>query len=115
MKLLQKTKCVNQEDKIILDKIARIIRKYLPNAKIIFYGSRARGEGEENSDYDILVITPTKVDWKQEKCVRDKISEISVNNEILISVIFMSKSRWNHPICKGSPFYAEIREDGLIL
>jgi len=35
--------------------------------KIILFGSRARGDYREESDYDILIVTKEKLDWKKER------------------------------------------------
>ncbi len=32
--------------------------------KIILFGSRARGDYREDSDYDILVVVKEKIDWR---------------------------------------------------
>lgn len=42
-----------------LDRLVEILRPYGPQ-KIILFGSRARGEGDEQSDYDIVVIKRTE-------------------------------------------------------
>ena len=42
--------------------IIPIIIKYLPNVKIILYGSRARGDYREGSDIDIALDTGHKID-----------------------------------------------------
>ncbi|HMK33397.1 MAG TPA: nucleotidyltransferase domain-containing protein [Nitrosopumilaceae archaeon] len=39
-----------------------IIIKYLPDAKIILYGSRARGDFREGSDIDIALDVGHKID-----------------------------------------------------
>ncbi|MFH7904076.1 MAG: nucleotidyltransferase domain-containing protein [Candidatus Aenigmatarchaeota archaeon] len=35
--------------------------------KIILFGSRARGDYREDSDYDILIVTKKKLEWKKRK------------------------------------------------
>lgn len=42
--------------------IVPIIEKYAPNAKIILYGSRARGDAREGSDIDVALDTGKKID-----------------------------------------------------
>lgn len=44
------------------DIIMPIITKHAPNAKIILYGSRARGDFRENSDIDIALDMGKKMD-----------------------------------------------------
>jgi uncharacterized protein len=43
-------------DKYIQDILKKAIRTIAPEAKVILYGSRARGNAREDSDWDILVI-----------------------------------------------------------
>lgn len=42
--------------------IVPIINKYLPEAKIILYGSRARGDFHEGSDIDVALDLGCKID-----------------------------------------------------
>ncbi len=38
-------------------KVAKVIKKYYPDARIIFFGSRIRGDYLEDSDYDVIVVS----------------------------------------------------------
>jgi len=42
-----------------LEELVRILRRYEPE-RIILFGSRARGEADEHSDYDVIVIKRTQ-------------------------------------------------------
>ena len=54
----------------IQDTIKSTINSFLPDARILLFGSRARGDSAKNSDYDLLIITKetfaprTKIDWE---------------------------------------------------
>ncbi len=37
--------------------IKATVKSYLPESKILLFGSRARGEGDQESDYDLLIVT----------------------------------------------------------
>jgi predicted nucleotidyltransferase len=41
-----------------LDRIVRLLQRYEPE-RIILFGSRARGDADEHSDYDLIVIKHT--------------------------------------------------------
>ena len=48
--------------------ILKVAGKYgIEIEKIILFGSRARGDYKEDSDWDVLVITKEKTDWKTRK------------------------------------------------
>ncbi len=54
----------------IIDKIKSVVHSFLPGAKILLFGSYARGESGKGSDYDVLVITNEtfppieKINWR---------------------------------------------------
>jgi predicted nucleotidyltransferase len=47
-----------------LDKLVRLLQSYKPE-RIILFGSRARGEADEYSDYDLIVIKKTSRSFLQ--------------------------------------------------
>ena len=52
---------VEKETDRILRSVVRIITSdYGPVERIIFFGSRARGEGNRESDFDFIIIKETK-------------------------------------------------------
>ena len=50
----------------IHDTIRQTVQTCLPGSRILLFGSRARGDGDRHSDYDLLIITP-KTFTPQEK------------------------------------------------
>ena len=42
--------------------IVAIIREVLPDAKVILFGSRARGDFYADSDYDLAIISPSIIE-----------------------------------------------------
>lgn len=49
------------DEQWILDEVVHRLAEAFPIEKIILFGSRARGDTHEDSDYDFLVIMPTDV------------------------------------------------------
>ena len=53
----------------IYNKIKETVQACLPGSRVLLFGSRARGEQDIHSDYDLLVVTPTtlspqeKIEW----------------------------------------------------
>ena len=46
------------ESNVIYETIKQTINNYLPDARILLFGSHARGDNDSQSDYDLLIITP---------------------------------------------------------
>ena len=60
--------------------------------KIILFGSRARGEAREDSDYDILVITREKINRRRKHELATRISR-RIAKELLVPVDIVIRSR----------------------
>lgn len=55
--------------------IKSTVHAFLPNAQILLFGSRARGNNDKNSDYDLLVITPQSYEPRERIHWESKISK----------------------------------------
>ena len=42
----------------VYDIIKQTARSFLPDARVLLFGSYARGDNNKDSDYDLMVITP---------------------------------------------------------
>lgn len=54
------------------------INKIDPIAEVILYGSRARDESHEGSDWDLLILTNYSVDLKKESEFRDNLYDLEL-------------------------------------
>jgi len=75
------------------EKIKEIINKVFQEKgikleKIILFGSRARGDNKQNSDWDLLIIVSNKLDLEDKrkisKEIRIKLAEIFIPCDVLI-------------------------------
>ena len=82
-------------DKEILTQIKAAVQEVIPDAKVYLFGSRARGDWHEESDWDILVLTkekqPKKVKWQ----IHDKLFPYSVSIGALFQFIVAPEDDWN--------------------
>jgi predicted nucleotidyltransferase len=54
------------DDGVIEEAGRRILRAAPPGSRVILFGSHARGDADEHSDLDFLVIEPEVDDWGKE-------------------------------------------------
>jgi len=80
-------------DEVVLKKIKRSVLETAKENRveiyrIILFGSRARGDYREDSDWDILVITKEKLDrdkfWKLYTSMKRKLASLRVYGDLLI-------------------------------
>lgn len=103
-----------RKDKLI-SKIKTTINSTDPNAKIILFGSFARGENNPDSDIDLLILLDKeKITRDDEINIKYPLYDIEFDTGQIISPIVLSKSDWEkkHYI---TPFYKNIQKDGVVL
>ena len=100
------------------NKISRLIRRYIdtidPKAKVILYGSRARGDEHSDSDWDILILTDYPVDLATEKKFRDQLYDLELETGEPLSIFIYSKDEWQRKQ-RITPFYQNINKEGISL
>ena len=108
-------KIFNPVDKKIVRDIKEKILEVNPDAEIYLYGSRARGDIHEESDWDILILlNKDKVSRLEEKPFRDNVFDLQLEYGEDISIFALSKKEWieKHSI---TPFYKNVLEEGILL
>lgn len=104
-----------ENEEYIIQKIKNTVSVTNPTATIILFGSIARGESKENSDFDVLIlIDKKKVTRADEKKVKYPLYEIEFETGRIISPIVFSRTDWEvrH---KTTPFYENVTKDGIVL
>ena len=102
----------------ILDKFVSEVQKILGNRlkKIILYGSYARGDYNQNSDIDIMILTD--LNFEEIEKYRDEISDIAFDIElekgVIISPIIKNIDQYNARI-NIIPFYSNVQKEGVVL
>lgn len=104
-------------DTIILEfsqQVKQLLGKKL--AKVILYGSYARGDNRENSDVDIMVLTTLTDDEidKIETSLFDLAFDFQMKYGIDISVIVKNEGHFNHWL-GALPFYDNVKKEGIVL
>ena len=84
-------------------------------SKVIMYGSYARGDNNENSDVDIMVLTTLTEDEieKVETKIFDLAFEFQMEYGLDISVIVKNEEHFNHWL-GALPFYNNVEKEGVV-
>ena len=97
----------------ILKMIKRLVDKNAPLSEAYLYGSQARGDAEELSDWDILILLNTsEVSFDLEKDFLDKFYELELKTGEIFSPLIYSKENWNSNYPE-TPFYESIQREGI--
>jgi predicted nucleotidyltransferase len=82
--------------------------------EIILFGSKVRGEGDKESDIDILIVLKN-LSWEIKKSISELAAKENLKYNVLISTIRYDVKTWEAPVVKASPFGKSVREEGIWL
>jgi predicted nucleotidyltransferase len=104
----------NMESELI-GRIKRAINAIEPGAEVILYGSRARGDSQEYSDWDFLVLVDGEVDYKRAHQIRHQLHEIEWDTGEVLCAIVRNRRDWENPLNRVTSLAKNIRLEGVIL
>ena len=103
---------MNQKEKNIARRIRSGIGTIDPKAQVIIFGSRARGDAREGSDWDILILTNYPVTTEIERSFRNNLFELEIETGEVFSTFVYEKHIWNTKH-KVTPLYRNIKNEGV--
>jgi predicted nucleotidyltransferase len=102
-------------DKALLDRSRQAIRRIVPDAGIVLYGSRARGEANEYSDYDILVLVDQPVSIALKDQILSGIYPLELETGAMLTLVTYNRLQWESLPYKEMPFHKNVERDGVAL
>ena len=99
----------------LLEQVKQTVHEIEPDADIILYGSRARGDAHAESDWDFLILLDGPVDDERIDSVRHRLYEIEWDCGEVLSSIVRSRQEWDTPLHQVTPLSKAIREQGILI
>ena len=97
----------------LLERVKAAVQALEPEAEVILYGSRARGTARADSDWDFLILLPGPVDRMLEMQIKDRLYDIELETDMVLSSIVRSKQEWLSRQYEVMPLRQEIEKDGI--
>lgn len=102
-------------DRAALQEVAASLRAKLPIDKIILFGSKARGDGREDSDADLLILTVRELTSPQRKVLIDEIFQNELQRSVMISPMIVPATEWNEGVYIAMLLHSEVDRDGVLI
>ncbi len=113
--MITRTFTVTESD--ILQRVVRAIHAVEPGARVILYGSRARGGASPDSDWDFLALLDGPVDRRRIERVRTALFHLSLALDgcPTLSAMVYGADEWASSRLKATPFHRNVEREGMAL
>jgi predicted nucleotidyltransferase len=106
---------VTDPEKAILGRFKRDVSQRLSLNRIILFGSRARGDADESSDMDILVILDEPANRAAREYVSHVAWEVGFEHGILVVPVTVSRAEWEEGPERSSLLAIAVNADGVLV
>jgi predicted nucleotidyltransferase len=102
-------------DTDLLEQCKKTICGAIPDADVIVYGSRARGDATSDSDYDILVLVDRAVNMTLKEELISCIYPLELASGAVLTLMVYSRDCWNSELYNAMPFRENVEREGVLL
>jgi predicted nucleotidyltransferase len=94
--------------------LKRILSEYFgTDIEIYIFGSVARNDYRADSDIDILVLLPGKVNTAREEEVIDLAYEVELKHNVVFGIVVYSKEFWSSMKAQVMPFHQNVQKEAV--
>lgn len=104
-----------QADNEVLSQILKVSKKVVPeNAKLILFGSRARGDARKDSDWDLLILLDKdRLHREDYNTVSFPLTQLGWEIGERINPVMYTNKEWE--MSSITEFYEQVNMDGILL
>ena len=102
-----------ERDKLVIEHFKKLmIERGVPLYRLVLFGSRARGDHEPDSDYDVLVVV-TELDRTIREIISHCAWETGFEDCLVIVPVVMTRDEMEHSPLRSSLLMQAIRQEGM--
>lgn len=99
----------------LLRQVKKEIYTIVPDAEVILYGSQARGNPGQYSDWDFLIIIDQPLDKELIVKIRDRLYDLELETDTVLSAIIRTHNDWYSAKYNVLPLKKEVDQEGVLL
>lgn len=106
---------LTEKEKKALQELKQGLLERFVNTEVILYGSKSRGDSEEFSDIDLLIVLDGQVDRNLREEISEVKYELELKYDVILGTIIENRDFWESPLAKAMPLHWNIDREGIRL
>jgi predicted nucleotidyltransferase len=99
----------------LLSECKSAIQQAAPGADVILFGSRARGDAQEDSDYDLLILIDSEHNVAVDRSIVEQLFPLEMRTGKVLTFFVYQRDQWNSPLFQAMPFHKNITKEGMVI
>ncbi len=95
----------------IVKQVKQEITRIDGRAEVVLFGSRARGDYRQDSDWDFLILLHRPLDSTLKALILERLYNLELTSGEIISALIHTRSEWEER--SVTPIYQIIEEEGV--
>jgi predicted nucleotidyltransferase len=100
-------------DRAAVLEAAEVLAGHFPVARVVLYGSKARGDDRPDSDIDLLILTGRPLTVAEGFQVSELLQPVQHRHHCIISPLRLSADEWYHGVYQVLGIREEIDREGV--
>lgn len=113
MKTIDDLSLKDNEKKAIAEATSMLKEKF-PVKEVVLFGSKARGDDDEESDIDLMLLTTRPIHWRERQAIIHALFDLGLSHDVIFSILVHTTHDWNEGICTAFPIHKEISREGVM-
>lgn len=103
------------EESQALQKIKSLVTARFPVEQMALFGSVVRGEADEESDIDLLVVTKQPLGRRERHQITDIVCETNLEYGTNFSTLVVDSQAWDHGLISLLSIHEEVQREGVLV
>jgi uncharacterized protein len=104
---------LKDKDRQAIQAAAAILRDGFPVERVVLFGSKARGDDDNESDIDLLVLTRRSVPHAIKRQMTHAVFDIQLSYNVVLSMIIVPLKDWDTGVYRVLPIRQEVDREGV--
>lgn len=106
---------LSSAEKQALQKIKAAIQGLFEIERIVLFGSAARGEANDESDIDLLLVTKRRLNRLERHRITDAVCEVNLEYGTNFSTLVVDSYTWQRGFMTYLNIHKEIQQEGILV